>query len=165
MEKQKQSAIDKGFVKVAHLYALEFSKCQFTKVAAIAVNERGRIVATGTNGTIRGQVNCNEVSFGHRDDHVQFTLDNEIHAEANLLLEMLHNKVDSNQLTMYITISPCEECLKLILGSGKFRRIVYDNKYHRTSEESLQAMKRKCEDLDVEFVEFGEKVYNNGMFY
>lgn len=154
MEKKKQNDIDSSFMKLAFTYANEFSKCQFTKVAALAVNERGRILATGTNGTIRGQINCDEVHFAQRSDHVAFTRDNEIHAEANLLLEMLHNQVSSNNLTMYVTISPCEECLKLILGSGKFVRIVYGSNYHRTTEDSLARMKRKCEMLGVEFVQF-----------
>lgn len=145
---KKQIEQDRIFLNIAKDYS-KFSKCQFTKVGAIAVNENGRIIATGVNGTLPGTENCCSHTFAHREDHVPYTRDNELHAEANLILEMVKMSVKFEELTIYLTISPCPECLKLLLGLNRkdknvVKRIVYAERYHRQSDSDIEAMKQRA---------------------
>jgi len=139
------------FLTMAKEYS-NFSKCTFTKVGAIAINENDRIVATGVNGTIPGEENCCDHHFGTREDHVQYTLENEIHAEENVILELAVSSVTYKVLSIYVTLSPCEVCLKHLLGLTRrsnhnkiqIDMIVFGQKYHRTTDEQLLAMKQKA---------------------
>jgi dCMP deaminase len=135
---------DQIYMNIAKEYS-NFSKCQFTQVAAILVNEQGRIVSTGVNGTVPGTDNCCDIKFDSRDDHGKFSHDYEIHAEMNLMLELIRNGVQlEGEHTIYVTISPCGNCLKHIAAtnSNKFKisKIVYEEQYWRTSDEELVAM-------------------------
>lgn len=142
----------------------KFSKCTFTKVGCIAVNENGRIIATGVNGTISGLKNCCDHSFDNREDHVSFTRENELHAEANMVLELATNSSTFSSLSIYTTISPCHECLKLLLGltrskggnTIKIEKIVYGEKYHRLSEEDLDWMKNKSLQVGTKLLSIEE---------
>lgn len=141
-----------------------FSKCQFTKVGCIAVNENGRIVATGVNGTLSGLDNCCDHSFHSREDHIKYTRENELHAEANMILELAISGITFSNLSIYTTISPCFECLKLILGLTrtkgenkiKIDKIVFENKYHRLTEEDLNWMKEKALSVGTKLLSIEE---------
>jgi dCMP deaminase len=54
-----------------------------------------------------------------------------IHAECNAILKAAKtgNSVDSS--TLYLTLSPCLDCSKLILQSG-IKKVVYLNVYRNT---------------------------------
>ncbi len=143
---------DEIFMNIAKEYS-KFSKCTFTKVAALAVNENKRIIATGVNGTICGEENCIDHIFHSRESHIPYTEENEIHAEENLILEMARSSGTFRSLTIYVTLSPCKVCLKHLLGlitqDQKIKEIVYAEKYHRLSDEDLTFMKEKCKRLGV----------------
>lgn len=147
------------YMNIAKEYA-KFSKCQFTKVGAIAINERNRIIATGVNGTIPKSTNCCDHHFEHREDHVPFTTENEIHAELNLIIDLAKSGTRFSNLSIYLTISPCAECLKALLslndfssGNGmRLTRIVYDQKYHRTTDDQLNRMVHKAAETFTELV-------------
>lgn len=132
----------------------KFSKCQFTKVGAMAVNSNGRVIATGVNGTLPGTSNCTELTFKQRDDHIKFTLENEIHAEENLILELATSSMSFSEIDIYVTLSPCHQCLKHLLGltrnfadrKVKVNKIIYDQKYHRLSDNDLRSMRMKAAD-------------------
>lgn len=157
------------YMDVARRLAKDKSKCQFTQVGAIAVNENDRIIATAVNGTISGESNCCDHHFDTRDDHVPFTRENEIHAEANLLLELARSSVTFSELTLYVTLSPCDECLKLLLGlrttKGPNRisvpTIVYGERYHRTPLDVLQAMKDKARRAGTNLISIDQAVSHN----
>lgn len=139
-----------------------FSKCQFTKVGALAINENGRVIATGVNGTIPGSTNCCDIVFNKREDHIDFTIQNEIHAEANLILELATSSITFNELSIYLTISPCPECFKLLLGLNrqytKVKYIIFKEKYHRVPNKQLLEMKQKASQYSVQLLSLDEAI-------
>ncbi len=157
------------YMDIARQIASGKSKCQFTKVGAVAVNENDRIIATAVNGTISGEINCCDHHFHTRDSHVAFTRENEIHAEANLVLELARSSSTFSELTIYITLSPCEECLKLLLGlrstkgSNKISipTIVYGERYHRTTVDQLNSMVDKARRTGTHLIDINT-VTNEG---
>jgi dCMP deaminase len=74
----------------------------------------------GYNGTPAGMDNCCE-----RDD---VTLPHVIHGEVNAILKAAKTGTSVNGGTLYLTLSPCLDCSKLILQSG-IKRVVYLTAY------------------------------------
>lgn len=117
--KKKQARYDKAYLRMA----LEWSKlshCTRKQVGAIIVKD-GTIIADGYNGTPTGFENCCEDDKG--DTH-WFVL----HAEANAILKVARNNNSAVGATLYLSLSPCRECSKLIHQSG-IKRVVFMNDY------------------------------------
>lgn len=107
------------FMKTAFLFADE-SKCVSYHVGAVIVKDK-RIVSIGYNGTPPDLPNCCEVFDKDNFDpvaHTEFQEENEIHAEMNAILFAANNGESINGCDMYVTTSPCTDCLKNISMSG-----------------------------------------------
>ena len=124
----------------------ERSTCPRRKVGCILVDKHGRILSTGYNGVASGRPHCNE---GHPCPGADFAsgegLDKceAIHAEQNAVL-LLHDPWMVE--TVYLTVSPCLSCIKLLLGTSA-KRIVCRGIYahaqaltwwHRAGRELLE---------------------------
>lgn len=141
------------YMNITKEYA-KFSKCQFAHVGAILVNGRGRIISTGVNGTKPGSSNCCDHEFKEREDHKDYSDKYETHAEMNVILELIRNNVnvDGTEHTLYVTLSPCWNCLKHIAALTpqlNITRIVYADKYHRLTDLDIQEMKRYCKEQNI----------------
>jgi dCMP deaminase len=133
-------ADDIVFMNVAKQLAV-MSKCVSMQVCCIGVSN-GRIKTTGINGTAPGHPNCCDVHSHRGPDHSAWSEKYEIHAEMNAIMDMVRSKVDTEDLTLYITHNPCWNCLKHIVslnaaGTTKVKRIVYNEQYYRTSDEEI----------------------------
>lgn len=107
------------FMKTAFLFA-EKSHCVSYHVGAVIV-KNGRIIVTGYNGTPEDLPNCDEVFNKEefdREAHHLWSKDNEIHAEMNTIGYASKNDVNTDGADMYVTISPCNECLKNAIPAG-----------------------------------------------
>jgi dCMP deaminase len=113
--------LDKVFINIAKETST-LSHCVRSKVGAVLVKD-GNIISFGYNGTPSGMDNSCE------EDNVTFP--HVIHAECNAILKAAKtgNSVDGS--TLYLTLSPCLDCSKLILQSA-IKRVVYLNKYRNT---------------------------------
>lgn len=96
------------------------SYCERKKVGALIVKDR-MIISDGYNGTPSGFENKCEDENGKTEWFV-------LHAEANAILKIAGSTQSCKGATLYITMSPCKECSKLILQSG-ISRVVYINDY------------------------------------
>ena len=110
--------LDKVFINIAKETST-LSHCVRSKVGAVLVKD-GNIISFGYNGTPSGMDNSCE------EDNVTFP--HVIHAECNAILKAAKtgNSVDGS--TLYLTLSPCLDCSKLILQSA-IKRVVYLNQY------------------------------------
>ena len=103
--------------------ALEWGKlshCKRKQVGALIVKDR-MIISDGFNGTPTGFENCCENEEGATKWEV-------LHAEANAILKVASSTQSAKDATLYITLSPCRECSKLIHQAG-IKRVVYANAY------------------------------------
>ncbi|MNE70220.1 Cytidine and deoxycytidylate deaminase zinc-binding region [compost metagenome] len=140
------------------------SKCVSMQVGVVAVNERGRVIATGVNGTVSGSVNCCEVHQERGPEHSAWSEEHEIHGEMNTILEMARSTVTFNEVTFYTTHCPCNNCLKHMLGLNspdtKVKRIIYNEVYYRTPAGQLPKQEASCKRLNVELLSIQEIVAN-----
>jgi dCMP deaminase len=123
MKDTKQKKYDTAYLRIATEWG-KLSYCKRKQVGAIIVRDR-MIISDGYNGTPSGFENCCEDEAGLTQWYV-------LHAEANAILKVARSTQSCENATLYITLSPCKECSKLIHQSG-IKRVVYQNGYHDTS--------------------------------
>lgn len=123
MEEKKLNKYDKAYLRIAKEWGL-LSYCKRKQVGAIIVKDR-MIISDGYNGTPTGFENCCE-------DEEGLTRWDVLHAEANAILKVARSTQSCEGATLYITLSPCKECSKLIHQSG-IKRVVYQQGYRDNS--------------------------------
>jgi len=123
MELKKLNKYDKAYLRIAKEWS-QLSYCKRKQVGAIIVRDR-MIISDGYNGTPGGFENCCEDEEGLTNWYV-------LHAEANAILKVARSTQTCEGATLYITLSPCKECSKLIHQSG-IKRVVYQLGYRDTT--------------------------------
>ena len=106
----------------------ENSHCTRNKVGCLIVNNR-TIISDGYNGTPSGFPNVCE-------DCNNKTLPIVLHAEANAITKLARSTNSAEGSTLYVTLSPCFDCAKLIIQAG-IKRIVYSETYRITDSFKL----------------------------
>lgn len=119
MPEQKQLKYDKAYLRIAKEWG-KLSFCERKQVGALIVKDR-MIISDGFNGTPTGFENFCEDEDGYTKWYV-------LHAEANAILKVASSTQSCKGATLYITLSPCKECSKLIHQSG-IVRVVYNKTY------------------------------------
>jgi dCMP deaminase len=123
MKEKKQNKYDKAYLRIAKEWG-QLSYCKRKKVGAIIVKDR-MIISDGYNGTPSGFENCCEDNEGLTKWYV-------LHAEANAVLKVARSTQSCEGATLYITMSPCKDCSKLIHQAG-ITRVVYLEGYKDNS--------------------------------
>ena len=123
MTDKKQERYDKAYLRMAQEWG-KLSHCNRKQVGAIIVKDR-MIISDGYNGTPTGFENYCEDDEGYTKWYV-------LHAEANAILKVASSTQSCKGATLYITLSPCKECSKLIHQSG-ITRVVYSRGYRDDS--------------------------------
>jgi dCMP deaminase len=119
MKEQKQLKYDIAYLRIAAEWS-KLSYCKRKQVGAIIVRDR-MIISDGYNGTPTGFENCCEDEEGLTQWFV-------LHAEANAISKVARSTQTCENATLYITLSPCKECSKLIHQSG-IKRVVFQHGY------------------------------------
>ncbi len=119
MPEKKQNKYDKAYLRMAQEWG-KLSYCERKKVGAIIVKDR-MIISDGYNGTPTGFENFCE-------DENNYTKWYVLHAEANAILKVAASTQSCKGATLYLTLSPCKECSKLIHQAGIIR-VVYHQPY------------------------------------
>lgn len=110
--------------------AAKRSTCLRRAVGCVLVDRRGRVLSVGYNGVARGEPHCNERTGGIDYAHAcpgalekggDLALCAAVHAEQNALLQCRN---PDEVHTAYVTLSPCDSCLKLFLNTGCERLVV-----------------------------------------
>lgn len=138
---------DVAYLKMALEWA-KLSYCKRKQVGALIVKDR-TIISDGYNGTPSGFENCCEDENNQTKWYV-------LHAEANAILKISRSTQSCEGATLYLTLSPCKECSKLIFQSG-IKRVVYIQDY--SDNEGLSFLK----DAGVEILKISKEELENGM--
>jgi len=104
------------------------SHCIKRHVGAVLTRDT-RIISIGYNGPPSGTHNCDEEwpdSGCPRDSRGGCSL--AIHAEQNAILYAVKNKTSVEGATLYVTLSPCLACARIIYSMG-IAQVIYLNSY------------------------------------
>ena len=112
---EKELRYDKAYLRMAKTWA-DLSHCSRKQVGAIIVKD-GMIISDFDN--------CCENEIGETHWYV-------LHAEANAILKVAKSTNNCKDATLYLTLSPCKDCSKLILQAG-IKKVVFIDKYKDTA--------------------------------
>jgi len=145
---------DKTYLQMAMIWG-QNSYAVRNKVGALIVKD-GMIISDGFNGTPAGFDNdceyvitncddnkrclkkpfvCNKIKspslcYGCEQCERLTTKPYVLHAEANAITKLAKSGNSSDGATLYVTLSPCIECAKLIIQAG-IVRVVYKDEYDK----------------------------------
>ena len=136
MKNKKQKKYDTAYLKMAKEWS-KLSHCKRKQVGALIVKDK-MIISDGYNGSPTGFDNECEDDNGNTKWHV-------LHAEANAILKVASSTQGCNNATLYLTLSPCKDCSKLIHQSG-IKRVVYAAAYKDTT--GLEFLKKAKVELN-----------------
>jgi dCMP deaminase len=125
--KNKQERLDRVYLKMAREWS-ENSYCKRSRVGCLVVKNK-TIISDGYNGTPSGFPNKCE-------DENNVTLPTVLHAEANAITKLAKSNNSAEGATLYVTLSPCFECAKMIIQAG-IVRVVYLEQYRKTESFDL----------------------------
>lgn len=134
--------------------AYQIAKLSYAKrkrVGCIIVKDN-QVISTGYNGTPHGFNNeCEEIQTREIENKnhkkvleekgydcedsccsKEVTKREVLHAESNALAKVSKSTLSSDGADMYITMSPCFDCAKLIIQSG-IKKVFYSESYRDTS--------------------------------
>ena len=125
--------LDEAYMQMAEVWARR-SKANRKQVGALIVKDK-QIISDGYNGMPSGAQDdtCEKWDYSQDYDRhapvVQVTKPEVLHAESNALMKISENGgVGAQGATLYVTMSPCKECAKLI-KQAKIARVVFREQY------------------------------------
>jgi dCMP deaminase len=126
-EKEKRISRSKLFMEIAKLLS-DRSTCSRAKVGSLLVKDN-RIISTGYNGAPSGLPHCVDVGceIGPLGGCIRA-----VHSEANCVSHAAKNGIPTDGTTLYVTLSPCIDCAKLLINAG-IKEVVYLNEYRNTA--------------------------------
>src|SRR5438874_2538837 len=119
MNQASRNSWDSYFMKIAKDVSTR-GTCLRKKVGCVITKEN-RILTTGYNGSMSGDVHCEVVGCLMENDHCVRT----IHAEINAIVQAAKFGINIGGGTMYVTFGPpCWQCFKPIANAG-IKKIVF----------------------------------------
>jgi len=137
MPERKLLKYDKAYLRIAEEWG-KLSYCKRKQVGALIVKER-MIISDGYNGTPTGFENICEDEEGYTKWYV-------LHAEANAISKVAASTQSCQGATLFVTLSPCKECSKLIHQAG-IVRVVFSKAYRDDS--GVQFLKKAGIDVKL----------------
>ncbi len=121
---------DEYFMEIAQVTAKR-SNCSRRHVAAVIV-KNNHILSTGYNGTPAGLKNCFEGGCPRCSGHAESGKGLDeclcVHAEQNAICQAACHGQAIDGASIYVTISPCLTCAKLIISAG-IKEVIYGGDY------------------------------------
>jgi dCMP deaminase len=127
MQRERVS-LERAYLRVAVALAGR-STCLDKQVGCVITNESNEIIATGYNGAPRGWTHCTSTGICLAEKFCTKDMCPSAHAEQNALLQC---RVPEQIHTIYLTLSPCVGCIRII-NNTPCKRIVFLNE-HRHPE-------------------------------
>jgi dCMP deaminase len=112
---------DSIYLEMASVWAKN-SYCSRMQVGCLIVKNKS-IISDGYNGSPTGFPNICESDENE-------TLPYVLHAEANAITKLAKGTQSSDGSTLYVTLSPCFECSKLIIQSG-IKKVIFSEVYRK----------------------------------
>ena len=122
----KRPSWDEYFIRIAEIVGSR-STCDRAHVGAV-ITRSNVILSTGYNGAPRGLPHCDDVGHEIVDGHCVRT----VHAEANAIAQAARNGAAIEGAIIYLTISPCYDCFKMMVNAGikeVFYKQFYSSRY------------------------------------
>ena len=114
---------DEALMEVARVISLR-GTCERASIGAVIARD-GRIISSGYVGAPSGSPHCTDVGcdLGNHGGCIRT-----VHAESNAIAFAAKFGQSTDGDTLYTTVSPCNDCAKLIINAG-IARVAYARDY------------------------------------
>lgn len=127
MTQERKDQYNQVYMKMAEDFA-SLSQATRSKVGCLIVSKEGQILSQGYNGMPSGMDNCCE----HINENGEKVTCREVlHAETNAILKCAKSGIPVSGAILYVTLSPCFECAKVIAQAG-ISEVYYKEEYRNT---------------------------------
>jgi dCMP deaminase len=132
---KKRPSWDQYFMSIAEQVATR-ATCDRKHVGCVLVAGR-QIIATGYNGSVKGEAHCDDVGHHMVEGHCVRTL----HAEVNALTQAAKKGIATKGAAAYVTALPCWPCFRALANAGIAK--IFFSEYYR-AEETLETYAAVC---------------------
>ena len=131
------------------------SKDPSSQVGACIINEEGRVLSIGYNGTPNNW-HDDKFPWDRQAEDSKFLKYINIHAEMNAICNYNGSKNDFNGSTAYVTLFPCSNCAKLLIQHGIAKIVYLSDKYNNLDD--VKCSKKLLQECGIEVISFEELV-------
>ena len=146
LKSNKRPSWEEYFLEIAKVVSKR-STCDRANVGAV-ISKNKVILSTGYNGAPRGLPHCDDVGHEIVDGHCIRTA----HAEANAIAQAAKNGTPIEGASIYLTVSHCYDCFKIIVNSG-IKEVVYSN-FYMSRYEASKAVLSLAKKAEVKLTAF-----------
>ena len=146
LKSDKRPSWDEYFLKISELVGSR-STCDRAHVGAV-ITKNKIILSTGYNGAPRGLPHCDDVGHEIVAGHCIRT----IHAEANAIAQAARNGASIEGAMIYLTVSPCYDCFKIMVNAG-IKEVIYGN-FYMSRYEASKAVLTLAKKAGIKLVKF-----------
>lgn len=132
---ERRHQYDVTYMKMAMCMS-ELSYARRAKVGCIIVSPDDQVISQGYNGMPTG---CDNNCEYELPDGTLKTKEEVLHAETNAISKNAKYRSSTKDATLYVTLSPCMNCAKLIV-QAEISRVVYLEDYRDNS--GLELLRR-----------------------
>ncbi|MCP3660132.1 MAG: dCMP deaminase family protein [Bacteroidetes bacterium] len=158
MTKSSKLEFDHIFMKLA-IDISSRSHCIKKKVGAVITKDT-RVISSGYNGPPSGTYNCDtKWPESGCPRSVKGGCSLALHAEQNAIIFAYKNNIDLNLSTLYVTLSPCLNCARLIFGAG-IKKVIFLDYYSEYKSINIEEGISFLEEFGVEVNKFPALLYN-----
>lgn len=141
---------DEYFINIMELIGSR-GTCDRGRVGCVIARDN-RIIATGYAGSPTGLPHCDEIghemhTVTHPDNSQTRHCIRTVHAEQNAICEAARQGISLNNSTLYVKMTPCYTCAKMIINAG-VKRVVCSQDYH-ASKRSKEIFKEAGLDFNL----------------
>ena len=122
------------------------STCLDKQVGCIITNRRNEVIASGYNGSPRGELHCLDRGYCIKDALHDPNKCPSAHAEQNALLQC---RVPDEIHTIYITLSPCVSCIRIIMNTPCERIVFLHEHRHHFARDMWTNKERRWEQYEL----------------
>lgn len=151
----KRISVNQYFLLIAKTVSMR-STCIDKQVGCVLVNRRNEILATGYNGPPHGQQHCIDLGYCIKDNG---GICPSTHAEQNAILQC---RDISSLYKVYLTLSPCINCVRLLLNTN-CKHIYFIHEHKHAEARQLWRTYRNILSWKQEELKYGigEVIYPN----
>lgn len=131
MTEERKLQYDQTYMNMAIVLS-GLSHANRSKVGCLIVSEDNQIISQGFNGMPKGMDNVCEYVIKENNETKLVTKKEVLHAETNAIAKCAKWCTSTENATLYVTLSPCFDCAKMIIQT-EISRVVYYEEYRDLS--------------------------------
>ena len=131
MTEERKLQYDQTYMNMAIVLS-GLSHANRSKVGCLIVSEDNQIISQGFNGMPKGMDNICEDVIEENGETKLVTKKEVLHAETNAIAKCAKWCTSTENATLYVTLSPCFDCAKMIIQT-EISRVVYYEEYRDLS--------------------------------